>query len=87
MQNDPSLHHDQQNQADHLIKTKGSEKAADFADENEQTSKDDLQEKPAGKHLSEAEKEEQTDPYDFEPFALDKLDKINKGDDHLDKKR
>ena len=81
MQNDPSLHQDQQNQADHLIKAKGVEQTAkEMKSDDEEVEKNQSQD-PAQKNLSEAEKADQTDPKDFEPFNLDKVDDIKKGDE------
>ncbi|PRY82748.1 hypothetical protein [Alkalibacterium olivapovliticus] len=68
MENDPTLHQDQQNQADHLLKARGAKRAKEFAE-------NDTDSDQAG--LSDEAKEEEAKPEDFEKFNLDKLDHSN----------
>lgn len=70
MQNDPSLHHDQQNQSDYFIQEQGAEKGAEFANDAEENGME-----------GGAETAGQTEPKDFEPFNLDALDNMNKGEE------
>ncbi|WP_161878182.1 hypothetical protein [Alkalibacterium sp. MB6] len=65
MDNNPSLNHDQQHTADHLIKAKGVKETKEYTDPDENLIERDL---------SEEEKEKATHPDDFEPFDLSKLD-------------
>lgn len=68
MENDPTLHQDQQNQSDQFIKVQGAKKANDFIKRDPVT--DD-------RPMTEEEKTQQTKPEDFEKFKLDELEKLN----------
>ncbi|GAA0482007.1 hypothetical protein IRB23SM22_11000 [Alkalibacterium sp. s-m-22] len=68
MENDPTLHQDQQNQADHFLKTKATESGNEFI-KRDPVSDD--------RELSEEEKAQITRPEDFEKFNLDDLDQLN----------
>ncbi|MCC5894540.1 MAG: hypothetical protein JJU16_03695 [Alkalibacterium sp.] len=74
MENDPTLHQDQQNQSDYFLKAQG-------AKESDRLLKNEPGED--GADLSEDEKEKQTKAEDFEQFDLDKLN--NTDDDHTNR--
>lgn len=72
LENDPTLHQDQQNQADHFLKTRATESGNEFI-KRDPVSDD--------KELSEEEKASMTRPEDFEKFNLDDLDRLTDSTD------
>lgn len=72
LENDPTLHQDQQNQADHFLKARAAENG------NELTKRDPLSD---DSELSEEEKAQMTRPEDFEKFNLEDLDQLNDSND------
>lgn len=72
LENDPTLHLDQQNQADHFLKTKATQSGNEFIKRDPFS--DD-------RGLSEEEKAQMTRPEDFEKFNLDDLDQLNDSND------
>lgn len=65
MQNDPTLHQDQQNQADKAVRAKQLKKTNEFIKRDEVI--DD-------RELSEEEKAQRSKPEDYEKFNFDHLD-------------
>ncbi|GAA0354820.1 hypothetical protein GCM10008932_04780 [Alkalibacterium iburiense] len=65
MENQPTLHQDQQNQADQAVKAEGLKETNPFIKRDEVI--DD-------RELSEEEKAQRSKPEDFEKFNFDQLD-------------